>query len=288
MAPDARVGRAGPGVHPPPPPAGDDGPATTAAILVSAESLPDLRLALPGDALDRRVVLAPEPTAVTWRQAVGVERAIAALQSGASAGLGDTTWDSLLGGVLQDGRAQVDAARGQAQVLLVALLACALLVLVLAGQLLVRRRAGSLAVARERGAGLPDIAVELVAESLMVAAAGAAVGLLLVRLAAGSVGWSWSVPVLVVAVSAPAVLGAAAARDVTARVPANRSARRLRERAAQVWRLGLELAVLAAVGDPLTIVAGILKESLPVFILLIALAKTTRYLAVGALSLGWI
>jgi membrane protein YqaA with SNARE-associated domain len=35
-------------------------------------------------------------------------------------------------------------------------------------------------------------------------------------------------------------------------------------------------------------VAGIMRESLPVFILLVALAKTARYLAVGALSLGWI
>jgi membrane protein YqaA with SNARE-associated domain len=31
-----------------------------------------------------------------------------------------------------------------------------------------------------------------------------------------------------------------------------------------------------------------MRESLPVFILLVALAKTARYLAVGGLSLGWI
>jgi membrane protein YqaA with SNARE-associated domain len=53
-------------------------------------------------------------------------------------------------------------------------------------------------------------------------------------------------------------------------------------------RWTLLLSWVPVIGDPLTIVAGILKESLPVFILLVALAKTARYLAVGALSLGWI
>ncbi len=52
------------------------------------------------------------------------------------------------------------------------------------------------------------------------------------------------------------------------------------------WTLLLSWAPV--VGDPLTIVAGILKEPLPVFIALVGLAKTARYLAVGALSLGWI
>ena len=67
----------------------------------------------------RRVVFAPEPAAVTWGRSASLERTIAALQSGAGVGLGETSWDSLLGTVLRDGRAQVSAARGQAQVLLV-------------------------------------------------------------------------------------------------------------------------------------------------------------------------
>jgi membrane protein YqaA with SNARE-associated domain len=35
------------------------------------------------------------------------------------------------------------------------------------------------------------------------------------------------------------------------------------------------------------LVAGVLREPLPVFILLVAVAKTARYLIVGGLSLGW-
>ena len=41
------------------------------------------------------------------------------------------------------------------------------------------------------------------------------------------------------------------------------------------------------VGDPLTIVAGVLREPLPVFLLLVAIAKTSRYLAVVAITQGW-
>jgi membrane protein YqaA with SNARE-associated domain len=52
-------------------------------------------------------------------------------------------------------------------------------------------------------------------------------------------------------------------------------------------RWTLLLSWMPIIGDPLTIVAGVLREPLPVFILLVTLAKTGRYLAVGALSLGW-
>ena len=41
------------------------------------------------------------------------------------------------------------------------------------------------------------------------------------------------------------------------------------------------------VGDPLTIVAGVLREPFPVFLALIVVAKTARYLVVAALTLGW-
>ncbi|MGO4387295.1 YqaA family protein [Microvirga sp. 2YAF29] len=53
-------------------------------------------------------------------------------------------------------------------------------------------------------------------------------------------------------------------------------------------RWTLLLSWTPIIGDPLTVVAGVLREPLPVFILLVAIAKTGRYLAVGALSLGWI
>jgi membrane protein YqaA with SNARE-associated domain len=62
---------------------------------------------------------------------------------------------------------------------------------------------------------------------------------------------------------------------------------------AEAWyhrygRWTLLLSWVPVIGDPLTIVAGVLREPLRVFIPLVALAKTGRYLAVGALSLGWV
>jgi membrane protein YqaA with SNARE-associated domain len=53
-------------------------------------------------------------------------------------------------------------------------------------------------------------------------------------------------------------------------------------------RWTLLLSWVPVIGDPLTVVAGVMREPLRVFIPLVALAKTGRYLAVGALSLGWI
>jgi membrane protein YqaA with SNARE-associated domain len=52
-------------------------------------------------------------------------------------------------------------------------------------------------------------------------------------------------------------------------------------------RWSLLLSWVPIIGDPLTIVAGVLREPLPVFIALIVAAKTTRYLAVTGLTLGW-
>ncbi len=44
---------------------------------------------------------------------------------------------------------------------------------------------------------------------------------------------------------------------------------------------------LPAIGDPLTIAAGVLREPFPIFLLLVAIAKTARYLAVVAITQGW-
>jgi membrane protein YqaA with SNARE-associated domain len=52
-------------------------------------------------------------------------------------------------------------------------------------------------------------------------------------------------------------------------------------------RWSLLLSWVPIIGDPLTIIAGVLREPLPVFILLVALAKTARYFAVAALTFGW-
>jgi membrane protein YqaA with SNARE-associated domain len=52
-------------------------------------------------------------------------------------------------------------------------------------------------------------------------------------------------------------------------------------------RWSLLLSWLPVIGDPLTIVAGALREPFPIFLLLVAVAKTARYLAVVAITLGW-
>ena len=61
---------------------------------------------------------------------------------------------------------------------------------------------------------------------------------------------------------------------------------------AEAWyhrygRWTLLMSWVPVIGDPLTLVAGVLREPLPVFIMLVAIAKTTRYLIVGGVSLGW-
>jgi len=52
------------------------------------------------------------------------------------------------------------------------------------------------------------------------------------------------------------------------------------------WSLLLSWAPI--VGDPLTVVAGVLREPLPVFLVLVTIAKVGRYLAVAALANSWI
>lgn len=68
------------------------------------------------------------------------------------------------------------------------------------------------------------------------------------------------------------------------------SATRLQQ--AQHWygrygRWSLLLSWVPIIGDPLTLVAGIMRERLWIFLLLVSLAKTTRYAVVAALTLGW-
>jgi membrane protein YqaA with SNARE-associated domain len=52
-------------------------------------------------------------------------------------------------------------------------------------------------------------------------------------------------------------------------------------------RWSLLLSWLPFIGDPLTVVAGVLREPFPVFLGLVALAKTARYFAVAAITFGW-
>ena len=55
----------------------------------------------------------------------------------------------------------------------------------------------------------------------------------------------------------------------------------------QYGKWTLLLAWLPFIGDPLTIMAGILREPLPIFLLLVSVAKVSRYFAVAAISYGW-
>ncbi|OJU34941.1 MAG: hypothetical protein BGN99_25165 [Alphaproteobacteria bacterium 65-37] len=59
---------------------------------------------------------------------------------------------------------------------------------------------------------------------------------------------------------------------------------------AQQWyrrygRWSLLLSWVPVIGDPLTVVAGVLRESLPVFLLLVTIAKIGRYLVLIAATL---
>ncbi|MEH6645652.1 YqaA family protein [Sulfitobacter sp.] len=45
---------------------------------------------------------------------------------------------------------------------------------------------------------------------------------------------------------------------------------------------------LPVIGDPLTVVAGVMREPLGPFILLVTIAKGTRYLVLAALVLSWV
>lgn len=61
---------------------------------------------------------------------------------------------------------------------------------------------------------------------------------------------------------------------------------------AQAWyrrynRWSLLLSWAPIIGDPITVVAGMLREPLPVFLLLVTIAKVGRYLVLAAVALQW-
>lgn len=64
-----------------------------------------------------------------------------------------------------------------------------------------------------------------------------------------------------------------------------------RERAERWYRRwgrwSLLLSWVPIVGDPITLAAGMMREPLPIFLLLVAIAKTGRYIALAAITLGW-
>ena len=256
---------------------------TSVAALVSPEALPDLRIAVPSDELTEQVTFLPVPELVRWEHSSDLQQDVIELEAAPGLTSGGIGWDSGLDTVLGDASAQVADARGRAQLLLVGMLVTAILTLVLAALLLARRRAGPLTLARERGATLVGIGAELAVESLLVAVAGAAVGLAVTAALVGSVGWLWVLPVVMVTALAAPLLGTIEAARATSvrRVPANRAARRTAERRRRTRRLVLEAAVVGLAG--VTFVA--LRQRGPVEGDLAPVSTPTVWALVGALLL---
>jgi membrane protein YqaA with SNARE-associated domain len=50
----------------------------------------------------------------------------------------------------------------------------------------------------------------------------------------------------------------------------------------------LLLSWVPVIGDPLTVMAGVLREPFPVFLLLVTIAKVGRYLVLAVIALHWI
>nr|WP_286675141.1 YqaA family protein [Pseudomonas subflava] len=68
------------------------------------------------------------------------------------------------------------------------------------------------------------------------------------------------------------------------------SVQRLEQAKATYRRYGrwsLLLSWVPVIGDPLTLVAGVMREPWWSFLLLVGLAKIGRYLALAAITLGW-
>lgn len=56
---------------------------------------------------------------------------------------------------------------------------------------------------------------------------------------------------------------------------------------ARYGRYSLLLSWVPIIGDPITVVAGVLREPILPFLLLVSIAKTGRYLAIAAVALNW-
>ncbi len=61
---------------------------------------------------------------------------------------------------------------------------------------------------------------------------------------------------------------------------------RARKRYARGGKWWLLLSWVPVIGDPLTVMAGVMRERLLTFVLLVAVAKTGRYLVVAAIALN--
>ncbi|MFF5052708.1 ABC transporter permease [Micromonospora sp. NPDC000663] len=234
-----------------PVPGADGVGVTRFAGLLSRESLPDARLAVDQNQLRRTVHFAPEADALSWDTSATLASQVVKLKAASgSSGARDESlkWESQLDTTLRAARTRISAVSAQAAVLLTGVLTATVLVLLLAADLLVRRRTPALGAARQRGAALPDLGAELIAESTVVCLSAAAVGLALARTVAPGVSWSWVVPVILAGVVAGPAFGtlAAARASRDRRQPANPAARRWIRATGQLRRAAVEAAVLVA------------------------------------------
>lgn len=215
--------------------------------LLSAASVPDVRLALDPQAVNRVIEFPVRPQALRFADLGAVARSVSALQAAPTdlglAGPRPTVWTQL-DQVARRVQARVLAAGAQASVLLVGVLAASIGVLGLGSWLLVRRRAAVLRRQRARGASLASTALSLALEQTALGVLAGSMGLVTGRLLVpGPPSWAWVLPVLVLAVATAPVLGV-----LTVRGPPSRRAEiedpGLRERSRRLRALASQTALL--------------------------------------------
>ena len=70
--------------------------------------------------------------------------------------------------------------------------------------------------------------------------------------------------------------------------PANTQLSRATSWYSRYGRWSLLLSWVPVIGDPLTVVAGIMREPLFRFLLIVGIAKTSRYIVIALLALQWL
>ncbi|QXG77725.1 hypothetical protein KUM42_09625 [Modestobacter sp. L9-4] len=265
---------------------------TTVAGLLSAGSLPALRLAVPSGDLTRTVTFSTDPDAVDAASADVLPPVVGGLQvAPAKLQVYPTpTVTSRLGLVLTQAGDRVRTAQAQAAVLLAGVVAGAALVLLLCAQLLAGRRRTVLATERARGASLTALAVDLGIESAVLTTVGGTVGVLVgAVLVPGPTAIGWLVPVLGAGLLAGPVCGVLVAARATGgrRVPADRRQRRRLARAGQLRRGAVEVVVvLLAVAAIATLrLRGVVASAADPIADLLLVAAPTLGVAAGAVVL---